>query len=88
MQGDIEGLVGPEKETKIRKRLIDQATVLRKFREKTAYSARVADLLGALGFKKARLEIEIVDEPELGEHGDCRCRFLFFSECRAIARAE
>ena len=81
MQGDIEGSLARarEKETKIRKRLIDQATVLRKAREKTAslLAARVADLLGALGFKKARLEIEIVDEPELGEHGDCRCRFLF-----------
>ena len=81
MQGDIEGSLARarEKEAKIRKRLIDQATVLRKAREKTAslLAARVADLLGALGFKKARLEIEIVDEPVLGEHGDCRCRFLF-----------
>jgi DNA repair protein RecN (Recombination protein N) len=68
-----------QSEQAVRNRLVEQAAVLRKLREKTAtqLATRVADLLSALGFKKAQLKIEIVAEPELREYGDCRCRFLF-----------
>ncbi len=81
LQGNIEGSLARarEVEAEVRKRLINQAAVVRKAREKTAASlaSRAAGMLEALGFKKAQLEIEIIDEAELREHGDCRCRFLF-----------
>ena len=81
MQGDVEGTLARarESEAKIRKRLTKQASALRKVREKSAstLAKRAAGLLEALGFKKARLEIAVVDEPELREFGNCRCRFLF-----------
>lgn len=81
LQGDIEGLLAEARQSEeaVRNRLVEQAAVLRKLREKTAtqLATRVADLLSALGFKKAQLKIEIVAEPELREYGDCRCRFLF-----------
>ncbi|MGC6455361.1 MAG: DNA repair protein RecN [Coraliomargaritaceae bacterium] len=81
MQGDVEGTLARarDSEAKIRKRLTDQAAVLRKVREKSAsaLAKRAAGLLEALGFKKALLEIAVVDESELREYGNCRCRFLF-----------
>jgi DNA repair protein RecN (Recombination protein N) len=38
---------------------------------------KVSNLLKALGFKKARLEIQIVTQTKLSEHGDSHCIFLF-----------
>ncbi len=81
MQGDIEGLLARARETETAARqCVDrQAATLRQARKKavSTLASRAAGLLVALGFKKARLEIELLDEPEPREHGDCRCRFLF-----------
>lgn len=81
MQGDVEGMLkrAREAEAGVRRRLDKQAAALREAREKSSstLASRAAGLLAALGFRKARLEIALVDEPEPREHGDCRCRFLF-----------
>ena len=81
IQGDIEEVLATKREAaaKLEIKLIRQAGKLRKAREKTAgkLAGKAGELLKALGFKKAQLAIEILDEPELREHGDSRCRFLF-----------
>jgi DNA repair protein RecN (Recombination protein N) len=81
VQGDIEGVLrkkhaaAAKQEGQVRK----DAGKLSKARDKAAKSLaeKAAALLKALGFKKARLEIEIVLETELREYGDSRCNFLF-----------
>jgi DNA repair protein RecN (Recombination protein N) len=81
VQGDIEGVLrkkhaaAAKQEGQLRK----DASKLSKARDKAAKSLaeKAAALLKALGFKKARLEIEIVPETELREYGDSRCNFLF-----------
>jgi len=81
IQGDIEGVL-------IKKRAVadKQEQVLNKLAEKITkarvqsakvLSAKAAELLKALGFKKARLAIEVVQQKSLSESGDSRCRFLF-----------
>lgn len=81
LQGDVEGMLASAREAAevIRSRLLRDAVKLRKSRAKAATSlaSRTVELLGALGFKNPRLEIELLDEPDLREQGDCRCRFLF-----------
>ena len=81
VQGDIEGVLKQKRAAaaKQAQRLHKQAATLRKVREQVAkvLAEKAAALLKALGFKKARLEIEMVDEPELQECGNCRCAFLF-----------
>lgn len=81
MQGDVEGTLAKKQaeadsmELALRK----QANQLKAARDKAAkkLAAKAAGLLQALGFKKARLDIELVNETELHEYGDSRCRFLF-----------
>jgi len=81
VQGDLEGELAKRRDraAALEAGLAKQARALTKAREKAAGSLgdKAGALLLALGFKKARLAIEVVGEPELTEHGDSRCRFLF-----------
>lgn len=81
VQGDIEGVLASkraaaEKQEAALKKL---AAKLRKAREGSAkkLAEKSAGLLKALGFKKAGLSIDILNEADLREHGDSRCGFLF-----------
>ncbi len=80
-QGDIEGSMRRlEKEAaQLEQSLQEQAEQLREQRVKAAHqlSKEAADLINALGFKKARLQIEIVREAELREYGHSGPRILF-----------
>lgn len=81
VQGDIEGVLEAKRTAaaKLEKQLEKQAQKITKARAKaaTVLSEKAAALLQALGFKKARLTIEMLSEKELTEHGDSGCRFLF-----------
>jgi DNA repair protein RecN (Recombination protein N) len=81
VQGDIEGALAAKRtaaDTQ-EKALRRSADKLRKARVQAAKTLadKTAVLLQALGFKKARLEIEILAESELQEFGDSSCSFLF-----------
>lgn len=81
LQGDLDGLINEKiKAAELMKvELGKQAKKLTSARQKAAhmFAQKAATLLQALGFKKARLEIKIVAETKLFEHGDSRCVFLF-----------
>ncbi|MDX2110720.1 MAG: DNA repair protein RecN [Verrucomicrobiota bacterium] len=81
IQGDVEGtLQRLEEEASVFKaQLVKQAATLRHKRAAAAtdLSKKTGQIINSLGFKKARLSIEIVPEEDLREHGDCSCRFLF-----------
>jgi DNA repair protein RecN (Recombination protein N) len=81
VQGDIEGTLKAKRDAaaKQEKALRKEAAKLRKARVQAAKTLadKAASLLQALGFKKARLEIEILTESELQEFGDSRCAFQF-----------
>lgn len=81
VQGDVEGVLETKRTAavKLEQQLEKQAQKITKARAKAAQvlSAKAASLLQALGFKKARLAIEMLSEKELTEHGDSGCRFLF-----------
>ncbi|MGJ8649856.1 MAG: DNA repair protein RecN [Opitutaceae bacterium] len=81
VQGDIEGVLEAKRAAAVKqeKQLEKQAQKITKARAKAAkvLSEKAAALLQALGFKKARLAIEMLSEKELTEHGDSGCRFLF-----------
>ncbi len=81
VQGDLEGILKQKRQAadEIEARLRQLAATITVVRRKTAstLAGKAAKLLSVLGFKKARLEIEIVAEKSLQEHGDSRCRFLF-----------
>ncbi len=83
MQSDVEGqLARLEAEADhLRHTLLDQAATLRAKRTTAAgeLTRQASLLLQRLGFKKARLTLEIVPEKDLRPHGDCACRFLFAS---------
>ncbi len=81
VQGDIEGVLIKRRAAADRQMatLRKLAAGLTQARVQSAkvLAAKAAALLKALGFKKARLEIEVLAEKELTEVGDSRCRFLF-----------
>ena len=81
IQGDLEGALEKKRELadQYAAGLTKRATEFSKKREKTAkiLSAKVEELLQALGFKKARLAIEMINDAELHERGNSHCRFLF-----------
>lgn len=81
VQGDIEGVLQAKRSAaaKEEQQLRQAAARLTQERQKAARTLadKAAALLKALGFKKARLEIEIVAETALHEYGDTRCCFLF-----------
>lgn len=81
IQGDLDGVISKrraaaaELEAVLRK----QAVKLTGGRKKAAktLAQKAADLLQALGFKKARLEIKLIADAKLHESGDSHCQFLF-----------
>ncbi|MFT5836661.1 MAG: DNA repair protein RecN (Recombination protein N) [Candidatus Azotimanducaceae bacterium] len=81
IQGDLDGVLAQQMEatTKLEAQLRQQAAKLTTARKKAAkiLAQKAADLLQALGFKKARLEIKLITDPKLHEHGDSHCQFLF-----------
>ncbi len=81
IQGDLAGILEAKRAEAVvmEKRLWAQAAKLTKEREKAAgmLSEKAAALLKALGFKKAKLAIEVVPGAKLSEQGDSHCRFLF-----------
>ncbi len=80
-QGDIEGrlLRLEQQAAKLRADLEQRAEALREGRVRAALELgrQATALLARLGFKHALLRIEVVREPELREHGNSGCRFLF-----------
>ena len=81
IQGDLEGILAKKREASVdlEAELKKQAQKLTASRRKSAkvLAQKAADLLQALGFKKARLEIELIADAKLHEHGDSHCQFLF-----------
>ncbi len=81
IQGDLEGVLAKkrkaaeEQEAQLRK----EAAKLTAAREQAAktLAEKAANLLRALGFKKARLEIKMIVDSHLHENGDSHCQFLF-----------
>ena len=81
IQGDLEGVLAKKRKASgdLEAELIKQAQKLTASRRKSAklLSQKAADLLQALGFKKARLEIELIADAKLHNYGDSHCQFLF-----------
>ena len=81
IQGDLEGILAKKRKASVdlEAKLKKQAQKLSASRRKSAkvLAQKAADLLQALGFKKARLEIELIADAKLHEHGDSHCQFLF-----------
>ena len=81
LQDDLEGVLQKKREVaeSLEKNLRKQGQQMRTKRVKGAkeLAKKAASLLELLGFKKARLDIEIVPMDRLSEYGDCGCRFLF-----------
>jgi DNA repair protein RecN (Recombination protein N) len=79
-QGDLAGSIARLEQAAAgqRRALGELAAALRARRTQAAaaLAAAAAALLPQLGFRKARLRIDILPEPEPGPRGDCRCRFL------------
>ena len=81
IQGDLEGVLAKKRKASVdlEAELKKQARKLTASRRKSAklLSQKAADLLQVLGFKKAHLEIELIADAKLHEHGDSHCLFLF-----------
>ena len=81
IQGDLEGILAKKRKASVdlEAELKKQAQKLTASRRKSAkvLAQKAADLLQALGFKKARLEIELIDDSKLHNYGDSHCQFLF-----------
>ena len=81
IQGDLEGILAKKRKASVdlEAELKIQAQKLTASRRKSAkvLAQKAADLLQALGFKKARLEIELIADAKLHEYGDSHCQFLF-----------
>jgi DNA repair protein RecN (Recombination protein N) len=81
IQGDLDGVLVKKREatfdleSKIKKQAVKLTASRKKFAK--ALAKKAADLLQALGFKKARLEIKLIVDAKLHEHGDSHCQFLF-----------
>ena len=81
IQGDLDGALFNKRKAAfdLESELKKQAVKLTASRKKSAktLAQKAAALLQALGFKKARLEIKLIADAELHEHGDSHCKFLF-----------
>ena len=81
IQGDLEGILAKKRKASVdlEAELKKQAQKLSASRRKSAkvLAQKAADLLQALGFKKARLEIELIADAKLHDYGDSHCQFLF-----------
>ncbi|MBH78706.1 MAG: DNA repair protein RecN [Puniceicoccaceae bacterium] len=81
IQGDLDGVLFKKRKAAVdlESELKKQAVKLTASRKKSAktLAQKAAALMQALGFKKARLEIKLIADAELHEHGDSHCKFLF-----------
>ena len=81
IQGDLDGVLVKKRKATVdlEAELKKQAVKLTASRKKSAkaLAQKAAALLQALGFKKARLEINLIADAKLHEHGDSHCQFLF-----------
>ena len=81
IQGDLEGVLAKRRKASVdlESELKKQAQKLTASRRKSAkiLAQKAADLLQALGFKKARLEIKLIADAKLHDYGDSHCQFLF-----------
>ncbi len=81
VQGDLDGVIAKQRAaaSEMGGALQKQAAKLSAARKQAAktLAQKAADLLQALGFKKARLEIKLIADAKLHEHGDSHCQFLF-----------
>lgn len=81
LQDDLEGVLASKQAlaAKAEAGLRKQAKQLRILREQASkkLSNKAGSLLAALGFKKARLAIEVMSLENLTDYGDCGCQFLF-----------
>ena len=81
IQGDLDGVLIKKRkatadlEAELKKQAVKLTASRKKFAK--ALAKKAADLLQALGFKKARLEIKLIGDAKLHEHGDSHCQFLF-----------
>jgi DNA repair protein RecN (Recombination protein N) len=81
VQGDLDGVLAKQqatadKQEAVCRKIAKQLTKTRKQSAKVL-SEKAAELLKALGFKKAKLEIDVSVESALVETGESRCSFLF-----------
>lgn len=81
IQGDLEGVLKKKcaAASKMEQELHAAAAKLTTGREEAAKTLgeKAAKLLQALGFKKAKLAIEVIPDAALHERGKCHCRFVF-----------
>ncbi|MBC8189265.1 MAG: DNA repair protein RecN [Puniceicoccaceae bacterium] len=81
IQGDLDGVHAKKQKVaaEMEAGLHQQAKKLTAARMRAAktLAQKAADILQALGFKKARLEIQLITDAKLHEHGDSYCQFLF-----------
>lgn len=81
IQGDLEGVIAKKQKAaaEIETGLRKEAAKLTKARKKAAkaLAEKAAKLLQSLGFKKARIEIQVVADDALHATGDSHCQFLF-----------
>jgi len=80
-QGDVEGQISKalEQAAVLHKEMALMGGELRTLREAAAHELgeRSGGLLARLGFKHAKLRLEVFQEPEPREHGDSACRIVF-----------
>jgi DNA repair protein RecN (Recombination protein N) len=81
IQGDLDGVLAKKRQVadQLEAKLRKQAANLTRSRQQAAkvLAQKAAVLLQALGFKKARLDIQLLSDAKLHEHGDSHCQFLF-----------
>jgi DNA repair protein RecN (Recombination protein N) len=81
IQGDLEGVIAKKQKAaaELEGGLRKEALKLTKARSKAAkiLADKAAKLLQSLGFKKARIEIQVVADDALHASGDSHCQFLF-----------
>ena len=81
VQGDIEGVLKKKRASAAKQEValgkLAQKITKARVQAANTLSSKAAELLKALGFKKARLEIEVVQLKTLSDAGDSSCRFLF-----------
>ena len=81
IQGDLKGVIAKKQKAadSLEAELRKEAAKLTKARKKAAKTLadKAAKLLQSLGFKKARIEIQVVADDKLHTAGDSHCQFLF-----------
>jgi DNA repair protein RecN (Recombination protein N) len=81
IQGDLDGVLVKKRQAadKLEASLRQQAARITRSRQQAAkvLAEKAASLLQALGFKKARLDIQLLADAKLHEHGDSHCQFRF-----------